>query len=370
MPQKAILSRWLLCLALLICLSNLSSIDAALYSRRSKLARLDQGQQRLRHGTIARLKEGQRHIWTYWDDVSPPDFVKLCLENLQRRAGDGWKLTVITSASVNEYVAEEDLPMNFNRLQPSFKSDAVRLALLRRQGGAWIDATAIVAKDLDAWIVPEFNNGKQFVGFYIDHFTKPQGWPIVASWAMAVSRPEEPTLVRWHDAYVRLWHNRTDEDGISDDDFFKGVSLCCVDPLMRDYLNIELVLLALLQRDEAFSDSFLDHATLLKAEDGAYSVQATMGLSWMTQNHCAPVHDPLSSLPASLQQAVRDTPLLKLRHEDRKWLVSMPKSVLLGNPNSLIGSLLTPPGVKHDSNVFLEAGDGNTCDTDKEADDA
>jgi hypothetical protein len=349
-------------------LSRLSSVTAAFIQlRESKLANLDQSQQLLRRGNAIQQREGQRQLWTYWETATPPDFVKLCLETLQRHAGVGWKLNFITSANVKDYVSAEDLPTNFDKLQPSFKSDAVRLALLRRQGGAWIDATAIAVKDLDSWIQPEFNNGKKFVGFYIEHFTK--GWPVVASWAMAVSEPEEPTIVRWHDAYLRLWQNRTDEDGISDDDFFKGVSLCCVDPLMRDYLNIELVLLALLQRDEAFSDNFMDHATLLKAEDGAYSVQAIMGLPWMTQNRCAPVRDPLSSLPASLQQALHTTPLLKLRHQDREWLVSMPKSALLGNPNSLIGSLLTPPDLKQDAKAFIQIGDGGACDADKDGND-
>lgn len=346
-----------------IFLVQLSHVHAIFYLRESKLATIAHTQQRLRHGHTFQ-QEGRRQLWTYWDDASPPDFVKLCLENLRRRAGDGWNVNVLTRSSVKDYVSAEDLPINFDRLQPSFKADAVRLALLRRQGGAWIDATAIVVKDLNAWIEPEFNNGKEFVGFYIEHFTKPQGWPVVASWAMAVAHPEEPSMVRWHDAYLRLWQNRTDEDGISDDDFFKGVSLCCVNPLMRDYLNIELVLLALLQRDEAFSENFMDRATLLKAEDGAYSVQATMGLSWMTQNHCAPVQDSLSSLPSSLQQAIKDTPLLKLRHEDRKWLVSMPKNVLLANPSSLIGSLLTPPDNKRDAGMFIEIGDGDICGTD------
>lgn len=339
----------------------LSPIAQALFrdQERNTAKSVKENTRHLRHGTTssAKVTDGRYPLWTYWDDSAPPDFVKLCLETLRRHSTDQWELHVITNASVQQYVSLEDLPPAFYKLRPSFKADAVRLAVLRRQGGAWIDATAVAVKDLAAWINPEFSDGKKFVGFYIDHFTNPHGLPLVASWAMAVRGPEEPLLVAWHKAYLRLWRTRVDEDGITDDPFFQGTNLCCVNPLMRDYLNIELVLLALVQKDVSLREELMDHSTLWKAEDGAYSVQANMGLPWMTQNHCAPVRDSLSSFPPALQSVLQTTPLLKFRHEDRKWLVSMPTSVLLRNPDSLIGSLLTTPGANNTASVPEETDD-------------
>lgn len=249
-------------------------------------------------------------------------------------------MRIVTSASVGQYVSPEDLPSAFGQLEPSFQADAVRLALLRRHGGTWIDATTIALRGLSDWINPEFDRGTRFVGFFIQHFTKASGPPLVASWALAVPEAENDIVVAWHNAYLKVWHNRTSSDEITSDPFFSGADFCCVDPLLWDYLHIELILLTLLRRNEALLDSFRSFSSLLRAEDTAYSVQATLGLSWMASNKCGPVTTPFASLPDSLQQTLKVTPLVKLRHQDRKFLMEMRAETLLAQPGSVMGTLL------------------------------
>lgn len=294
-----------------------------------------------KRGVAAVHRNSARPLWTYWGDSREPDFIQLCMETLKSHAGDVWDLHVITPASVRRYVSTEDLPGSFDVMPPSFQADAVRLALLRRHGGAWFDATAVAARDLLEWINPEFASGRHFVGFFIDHFTRPGGTPLVASWAMAVPAAEVRMMVMWHEAYLNLWHNRTSEEDITSDSFFRGADLCCVDPLQRDYLHIELVLLTLLQRDPSLRHELDDHATLWKAEDTAYAVQATLGLPWMVNHKCAPISLPISAFPANLQAALKSTPLVKFRHQDRSWLMGMPRSQLLSYPDSLVGALFS-----------------------------
>jgi len=320
--------------ALVALLSALLHVDAALRAYVAQSSHL-----RVRS---ADLRPAARPLWTFWNTPTQPDFIRLCMSTLKRRAGRAWDLHVVTPMSVRQYVSSEDLPQAFDRLSPSFQADAVRLALLRRHGGAWIDATAIPARDLSEWIDPQFDAGRHFVGFFIAHFTKAGGAPLVASWAMAVPSAEERVMTAWHEAYLRLWRNRTSADAITEDPFFAGADLCCVNPLVRDYLHIELILLTLLQRDSDLSQEFVRDSVLWRAEDTAYSVQAHLGLPWMASNKCAPVTAPIASLPVDLQAALKATPLVKLRHEDREWLMRMPSATLLRCPASLIGSVLVP----------------------------
>jgi len=300
-------------------------------------------------------KTDVRPLWTFWASEKKPAFVQLCLESLSLQAGPGWEMHIVTPSSAGQYVSTEDLPSAFDRLEPSFQADAVRLALLRRHGGAWIDATTIALRGLSSWINPEFDRGMRFVGFFIQHFTKDTGPPLVASWAIAVPEAENDIVVAWHNAYLKVWHNRTDSDDITSDPFFAGADFCCVDPLMWDYLHIELILLTLLRRNEGLLDSFQSSSALLRAEDTAYSVQATLGLSWMSSNRCGPVTTPLASLSNGLQQTLKATPLVKLRHQDRKWLMEMPAETLLAEPGSVIGTLLLRGNKAENATVALSS---------------
>lgn len=284
---------------------------------------------------------GARILWMFWDSPTLPAIVRLCRRSLERHAGRGWSTHAVSRASARQLVGSGDLPRQFDTLQPSFQADALRLALLRRYGGAWVDATAIANKDLEDWAGTAFDDGRSFVGFYIGRYTAPEGPPLVASWALAVPQPEQRLMVAWHEAYLQLWRgNRTSEEGITDDPFFDGADLHHVDPLMQDYLHVELVLLALLQRDSSLRQAFDGAAELQRAEDTAYALQATMGLGWMVNHRCAPVSTPFAALPQETQSALMSTPFVKLRHEDRKWLMEMPVSMLLRHPDSVLGSVL------------------------------
>jgi hypothetical protein len=281
-------------------------------------------------------------LWTYWDSSAPAAFVKLCRLSLEHHAGRGWTVRSVSLASAQQLVDRTDLPEQFSSLRPSFQADSLRLALLRRYGGAWVDATAIANMDIEDWAGAAFNDGRNFVGFYIGHYTTPEGPPLVASWALAVPHSESRVMVAWHEAYLHLWRgNRTSEDGILDDPFFQGASLDQVSFLMREYLHVELVLLVLLQRDARFREYFDQSSQLQRAEDTAYALQASMGLGWMANNRCAPISTSFASLPPETQIALGSSPFIKLRHEDRKWLMEMSASALLRYPESVLGAVLS-----------------------------
>jgi len=319
-------------------------------------------------GALARLgraSQANQVLWTYWDDPSPPPFVQLCLRSLEHRANNGWELRVVNRQNVRNFIDKSDLPKQFDSLQPAFQADSVRLALLRRHGGAWMDATTIATHDLSDWIGSAFQSGSRFVGFYIEHYTAQGGPPLVASWALASAAPEDPFMVAWHNAYLQLWRSgRTNDDGMSEDPFFQGVDLSQVSILRRDYLHVEEVFLAVLQRDSAMRDAFEQSSQLWKAEDSAYVLQSSLGMTWMVNSKCAPLTTALTSIGPDVQGRLAETPLVKLRHEDRQWVMKMSEAELLGHPDSVLGSLLSHNAGRSNSTGGLNSagllcGDGD-----------
>lgn len=267
---------------------------------------------------------GPRPLWTYWASPDRPALVDLCVETLQRRAGADWEVRLLSRATALEHVAAGDLPPAFPRMSPSFQADALRLALLRRHGGMWVDATTIAVRNLSEWVGQALAGGSSFYGFYIEHYTA----------------PEEPLMAAWHDSYLRLWANRSQAEDITTDPFFDGADLSHMSPFMQDYLNVELVLQVLLQRDVGLRRRFDGTATVVRAEGGPYAIQTRLGMKWFGGNKCRPVTARLTSLPAELQRELSATGVVKLRHQDRRFLERMSAAQLLRRPDSVIGSML------------------------------
>merc|ERR1719443_920904 len=61
-----------------------------------------------------------RTVWTYWNEPDPPAFVELCLRSFERHASRGWRLQVVSKASARDLVGPDDLPKQFDAMQPSF----------------------------------------------------------------------------------------------------------------------------------------------------------------------------------------------------------------------------------------------------------
>jgi hypothetical protein len=77
-----------------------------------------------------------------------PEIVKLAHERRQNKLSN-WKVNLLTPETVSKYIDMSTVPVNYAILSPQHKSDWIRVALLRKYGGAWIDSTIII-NDPDA----------------------------------------------------------------------------------------------------------------------------------------------------------------------------------------------------------------------------
>jgi hypothetical protein len=142
-------------------------------------------------------------IWTLWlqgwDEA--PEVVQTCLKTWQAHNPD-WRIQALSSADLDRYL---DATL-FNSLtggkdiQPEALSDIIRILLLERYGGVWVDSTVYCLKPLDAWL-PEKLAG----GFFA--FAKPGPDRMLSTWFIAAAKGHY-IVQEWHRRVVGYWARR------------------------------------------------------------------------------------------------------------------------------------------------------------------
>ncbi|MEO6277719.1 capsular polysaccharide synthesis protein [Roseateles sp.] len=121
-------------------------------------------------------------LWTYWQAKPPPLFIQACLANWRRFAPDH-DLRLLDRGNIAEWLPE--LRADFDALPAYRQADWLRIQLLARHGGVWMDASMLLSRDL-AWLhETRRRRAADYVGFYIDRYTTRPEQPIVENWLMA-----------------------------------------------------------------------------------------------------------------------------------------------------------------------------------------
>ena len=92
-------------------------------------------------------------IWSFWAQGATeiPPVIETCVETWRANAGVA-SIRVLDLLSLSEYLSNDELPQTFSALTPQMQSDAVRLALLAKYGGIWLDASTVVTTALMPWL--------------------------------------------------------------------------------------------------------------------------------------------------------------------------------------------------------------------------
>lgn len=137
-----------------------------------------------------------RRLWSYWHTDDVPLVVRRCLANWQRQC-PGWDVQLILGSALPRHVEAGALPHGFEQLPPARRSDWLRLYLLARHGGVWIDASSILTESLD-WIVDaQADSRAEYLGYYLEGFSMPGHPPVLDSWCMAAP-PGMGFVEDWH----------------------------------------------------------------------------------------------------------------------------------------------------------------------------
>lgn len=133
-----------------------------------------------------------------WD--AAPDVARACLDNV-RCANPDWRVVALDADNLRDHLPSETLDwIDALPATPTGRSNLVRLLLLQRHGGVWLDATCLCATPLDAWIHDLAGSG-----FFA--FTAPASGNALATWFLA-SRPDATIVNAWLAAALGYWNGR------------------------------------------------------------------------------------------------------------------------------------------------------------------
>ena len=147
-----------------------------------------------------------RVIWSLWLQgwENAPDLVHACGASWWHHNRD-WNIHYVTRDSLGEFIELGSLDRILEKNLPGDAlSDVIRLALLRRYGGVWVDSTAYCLRPLDEWL-----HQATPTGFFA--FNRPGPDRMLSSWFL-VADQELYIIDQWLKSVETYWQNRSERD--------------------------------------------------------------------------------------------------------------------------------------------------------------
>ena len=96
---------------------------------------------------VENTEEIPKIIWLFWDGEITSPVVKACVANLKFYLPD-FKITILNKENLKKYLCEDETVMQ-EALPLANYTDLIRLALLHKFGGIWLDASILITENFD-----------------------------------------------------------------------------------------------------------------------------------------------------------------------------------------------------------------------------
>eukprot|EP01024_Parvocaulis_polyphysoides_P043735 TRINITY_DN40138_c1_g1_i3.p1 TRINITY_DN40138_c1_g1~~TRINITY_DN40138_c1_g1_i3.p1 ORF type:complete len:344 (-),score=51.49 TRINITY_DN40138_c1_g1_i3:222-1118(-) len=212
-----------------------------------------------------------------------PAFMKLNVRTWKNALGKNWEIHVLNHQQKNSkyyflnYLRRNDLPPAFNSLDLVKKSDCIRLALLHRYGGVWMDASIILIQPIDQWVKYRGSQPENMAGFYMGYYgTKKFNYTdFFENWFIAANK-NAPLLQKWYEIF-RQYHSKKHRKKykIQDHDLYKNLDLSNFvrgGNDFRKYLTMHVAFRKAIEDDPESREYFLQNVSLREASNSAYII--------------------------------------------------------------------------------------------------
>lgn len=135
------------------------------------------------------VKDYPKKIWIYWESASDiPEIVKISVDRVRHYCPD-YEVIFLNIDTLDEYI---DIPQLPDSLPVANKSDFIRLKLLEKFGGVWMDASIILNDGL-GWVLDKLTDHDAFT-FFSDECTMNPLNPITENWFIVA--PKESQFIK------------------------------------------------------------------------------------------------------------------------------------------------------------------------------
>lgn len=134
-------------------------------------------------------------IYTYWHDLNNEknEVVNRCIQSWKRH-NPTYTICILNKESIKEY----NLPIT-DKMTPQFISDFVRLGVLAKHGGIWMDASVYLHASLDWVHTYQVKKSCEFVGY---EQSTGEGFPGIESWFFACI-PQSQFIQDWKNEFFK-----------------------------------------------------------------------------------------------------------------------------------------------------------------------
>ncbi|RMJ25261.1 Capsular polysaccharide synthesis protein [Aspergillus sp. HF37] len=200
-----------------------------------------------------------KNVWAFWNSGynQMPPWVQRNIINWTRRLGADWTVHLLdlvpnSETNVHHYLDKSLFPDAFNNNTMdgphvgAHQGDIVRLPLLWKYGGVWMDVGTFLFRHIDdiGWnLIEDPRSPYEMAGFTIE--LRP-GFDSMLNGFIAAKRGN-PFIKRWLDIYLALWTNATNSHDFHNHPLLRHLPLLCpaVDKMNCPDLNVMM---------ETFSD--------------------------------------------------------------------------------------------------------------------
>ena len=141
------------------------------------------------------------HVWYFWEGPKSIT-VEFCIQNWMTVLGRSkytFEIHEINNGNVGDWINTKNIPCTRqnDRNLSALKSDFIRLALLEKYGGLYMDASVVMTASPD-WLIKEVERGWTFQAFFNpDNMLYGETLPVMESSVLFASKPNHPLVKMW-----------------------------------------------------------------------------------------------------------------------------------------------------------------------------
>lgn len=138
-------------------------------------------------------------IWIYWHEPDLPVLIRQTIAH-NKSVLPGYEFRVLDKNTVLRYLPEQTFQKD---TLLAHRADLIRLELLLKYGGIWIDGSVILGKDL-SWVEEAASIGKyDIISYYSQRNTADTDFPVIETWFIAAPA-QNGFIQRWRDEFSQI----------------------------------------------------------------------------------------------------------------------------------------------------------------------